>query len=230
MLEEILPNTVKVVESYGDLSGPPYFPEEEVLVSGAVDKRRAEFTTVRRCARGALAQLGVAPAPILPGQRGAPGWPEGIVGSMTHCLGYRAAAVAPGEDWLSIGIDAEVHDKLPAGVLDAIALADERLELRRLAAVDPSVHWDRLLFSAKESVYKAWFPLTRRWLDFSEARLTFDHAGTFTARLLVVGPVVGGRRITAFSGEWLVRDDFIVTAIVAPHVGARVPRQLAQAG
>ena len=30
---------------------------------------------------------------------------------------------------------------------------------------------DRLLFSAKESVYKACYPLTRRWLDFSGCRV-----------------------------------------------------------
>lgn len=85
----------------------------------------------------------------------------------------------------------------------------------RLAALQPEVCWDRLVFSAKESVYKAWFPLTRRWLDFEEALLTLDPMNaTFTAQLLVPGPVVDGRELTEFSGKWLVGSGFVVTAVV----------------
>ena len=56
----------------------------------------------------------------------------------------------------------------------------------RSGAADLQVHWDRVLFSAKESIYKAWFPLTGRWLGFEEASLSIDPAaGTFAARLHV---------------------------------------------
>jgi 4'-phosphopantetheinyl transferase EntD len=71
-----------------------------------------------------------------------------------------------------------------------------------------SVH-GRLLFSAKESVYKAWFPLARKFLDFSEAELAFAD-GTFSARILVPGPVTG------FEGRWLIKDGFVLTSIVVP--------------
>ncbi|WP_306332212.1 4'-phosphopantetheinyl transferase [Streptomyces sp. KL109B] len=67
--------------------------QEEALIARAVPKRRNEFTTVRACAHDALAGLGLAPVPLLPDERGAPGWPPGVVGSMTHCPGYGAAAV-----------------------------------------------------------------------------------------------------------------------------------------
>src|ERR1022692_2231466 len=74
----------------------------------------------------ALARLGLPPVPIVPGLRGAPQWPSGIVGSMTHCAGYRASAVARMQDMLILGLDAEPDHRLPDGVLDAIATADER--------------------------------------------------------------------------------------------------------
>jgi 4'-phosphopantetheinyl transferase EntD len=81
----------------------------------------------------------------------------------------------------------------------------------------PAVHWDRLLFSAKESVYKAWFPLAKRWLGFEDAVVTLDpSAETFAARLLVSGPLLGGRRLTGFSGRWLIRDGLVLTAIALP--------------
>lgn len=214
MLEEILPPAVVAEEAFADPPGVPLYPEEAAAVANAVAKRRDEFATARYCARAALRRLGVAPVPILPGERGAPGWPAGIVGSMTHCLGYRAAALARRRDVVTIGIDAEPHDALPDGVLDAVSLTEERALLARLALDAPRVHWDRLLFSAKESVYKAWYPLTGRWLDFSEADVVIDPAAAgFTARLLVPGPVVAGREIREFSGRYLVRGGLVVTAI-----------------
>jgi 4'-phosphopantetheinyl transferase EntD len=207
---------VAAVEAFDDPPDAVLFPEEEAVVAAAVDKRRREFTTARVCARAALASLGLPATPILPGQRGAPGWPEGVVGSMTHCAGYRAAALAHDRDALTIGIDAEVHEALPVGVLDLVSLPAERARLRQLSADEPGVCWDRLLFSVKESVYKAWFPLTRTWLDFEEAEVTLDPSGGFTAALLVPAPVPG------FSGRWLVRDGLLLTAIAAPAVARSV--------
>jgi 4'-phosphopantetheinyl transferase EntD len=171
-----------------------------------------------------MAQLGVPPAPLLPGERGAPRWPAGLVGSMTHCQGYRAAALARAADLASLGIDAEPHGPLPDGVLPSVALPAERRRLTLLGARRPAVHWDRLLYSAKESVYKAWFPLTGEWLDFEEADIEISLSpgtssyGHFHAALLVPGPVVGGRRLGHFEGRWTVGRGLIGTAVTVPHL------------
>ncbi|MFH9809014.1 4'-phosphopantetheinyl transferase [Streptomyces olivaceus] len=226
MIEELLPTTVVSVAAYGhDETGHlPLCPEEEAIVARAVAKRRREFTAVRSCARRAMEKLGVPAQPVLPGERGAPSWPDGLVGSMTHCDGYCAAALARATDLASLGIDAEPDGPLPEGVLDSVALPAEAERLRRLAEERPGVHWDRLLFSAKESVYKAWFPLTRRWLDFLEADIEISvspgggpGSGTLRAALLVPGPTVGGRRLTHFDGRWTARGGLVTTAITVPH-------------
>jgi 4'-phosphopantetheinyl transferase EntD len=217
VIERLLPDWVRAVDTTGDASEDSLWPAERALLTRAVPKRRIEFATVRACARAALAQLGVPPAEILPGQRGAPGWPPGIVGSMTHCEGYRGAAVARQDQAASIGIDAEPHGPLPDGVLDAIARPEEHRQLAELAASHPAVHWDRLLFSMKESVYKAWFPLTGSWLDFDEASIGMDpRAGTFTAVLQVPGPVVDGRELTGFTGRFSTSGTLVLTAIAVP--------------
>lgn len=226
MIEELLPGSVVVVEAHADdaaavAEGVELYPEEEVVVARAVPKRRHEFTVVRACARRAMEKLGVEPRPIVPGERGAPGWPEGLTGSMTHCKGYAAAALVRAADLASLGVDAEPHDALPEGVLTAIALPVEESRLRRLTADHPSVHWDRLLFSAKESVYKAWFPLTGRWLDFSEADIEVSvdpggGSGGLRAELLVPGPMVGGRRVGVLDGRWTVRRGLVATAVSVP--------------
>ena len=127
MIEEILPAEVVAVEALADPPGVTLFPEEEAVIAKAVDKRRREFSTVRHCARLALATLGLPRSPLLSGERGAPQWPVGVVGSMTHCAGYRAAAVARARDVVTIGIDAEPHAVLPEGVLEVVALPEERV-------------------------------------------------------------------------------------------------------
>lgn len=220
MIAELLPREVSAVEMFGDPDGTPdLFPEEAAVVARAVPKRRQEFATVRACARTALERIGGPRVPLLPGKRGAPGWPPGFIGSMTHCTGYRAAVVAAaGRGLASLGVDAEPHEALrDPGVVEMVTLPGEREHLAKLAASHPRVRWERLLFSAKESVYKAWFPLTGRWLGFEEARIAFDpDAGAFTAELLVPGPVVDGVPIRRFAGRWLVRDGLLVTAIAVP--------------
>jgi 4'-phosphopantetheinyl transferase EntD len=224
VIEELLPQTVVTVEAYGNEDADtPLYPEEAALVTRAVAKRRREFAVVRSCARRAMEKLGVPPQPVLPGERGAPRWPAGLAGSMTHCDGYCAAALVRATDLASLGIDAEVHGPLPEGVLPAVSLPAEAERLRRLAAHRPGVHWDRLLFSAKESVYKAWFPLTGEWLDFTEADIEISAdpgdrpRGTFRATLLVPGPRVGGRRLGYFDGHWIADRGLVATTVAVPH-------------
>ncbi|GIF15017.1 4'-phosphopantetheinyl transferase family protein [Actinoplanes teichomyceticus] len=215
MLAGLLPPAVVAVEAFDDIDGEPPFPGEEGLVARAVEVRRREFVTARRCARQALAGLGHPPAPILAGPRREPLWPAGVVGSITHCRGFRAAAVARRADLAALGIDAEPHGPLPEGVAEQVTLPGEREHLARLAATHPAVHWDRLLFSAKESVYKAWFPLTGRWLGFEEARLTFDPAAAaFHARILIDGRRAdGGAPLTELTGRFLVERGLALTAL-----------------
>jgi 4'-phosphopantetheinyl transferase EntD len=216
MIERILPPPVAAAEAFGDDPAATLFPEERAVIARAAESRRREFTTARVCARTALARLGQPPVPVLPGPRGAPQWPEGVTGSITHCAGYRAAAVALNSDVVSLGVDAEPNEPLPdGGMLDVIALAGERARLAELAAGMPGTCWDRLLFSAKESVYKTWFPLARRWLGFESADVVIDPCeGTFTARLLVPGLLVDGTPLSLLNGQWLADQGLLVTAIV----------------
>jgi 4'-phosphopantetheinyl transferase EntD len=191
-------------------------PEEEPLIARSVAKRRNEFITVRHCARLALGELGFPPAPILKGDKGEPCWPDGVVGSLTHCAGYRGAVVGRGAVVRSVGVDAEPHDVLPDGVLDAVSLQEERSKMDALPA---GVHWDRILFCAKEATYKAWFPLTKRWLGFEDAHITFDvdgsgSGGTFESVILIDGASLSGPPLTSLAGRWSVERELVLTAIV----------------
>lgn len=218
LLSDVLPGTpaLAAAELYTDPPDLAPLPEEEPLIAKSVAKRRNEFITVRYCARQALSELGVAPAPILKGEKGEPCWPDGVVGSLTHCEGFRGAAVGRHEAVRSVGIDAEPHDVLPNGVLDAISLPAERVELQ---AMPTGLHWDRILFCAKEATYKAWFPVTRRWLGFEDAHITFHvddggMSGGFESRILIDPVARSGPPLEMLSGRWSVRDGLALTAIV----------------
>ena len=222
MIEKILPGAVACAEAFDDPPDAVLFPQEEAVLRRAVDKRRREFRTVRHCARQALHKLGLPPAAVLTGEHREPLWPAGVVGSMTHCSGYRAAALACSHHILTIGIDAEPHQALPPDVLGVIALAEEKIRISELTAAHGALHWDRILFCAKETVYKAWFPLMQCWLGFHDASLTIapnplnPTEGDFSARLLISGPLVADQPLTEFIGRWLVRDRLVITAIAIP--------------
>lgn len=219
MIETILPADVASAELLGYPEDLKAHPAEEHLIAKSVEKRRRDFIGARHCARQALAQLGEPAVAIGKGERGAPVWPRGIVGSLTHCDGFRGAALAHKMRYRSIGIDAEPHETLPEGVLDSVSLPAEREWLR---TTDSALHLDRLLFCAKEATYKAWFPLTTRWLGFEDAHITFTveeaaagtGAGTFRSQLLVPGQTGdGGLPLTSFDGRWRITDGLILTAI-----------------
>jgi 4'-phosphopantetheinyl transferase EntD len=217
MIEQLLPAGVVAVEAFEDVPGEPVFPGEEDLVANAVEVRRREFVTARRCAREALAKLGHPPAPIRPGLSREPKWPTGVVGSITHTTGFRAAAVAPRSILASIGIDTEQNRQVPEGIEQVITVPGEPEMLAALARVCPVTHWDRLLFSAKESVYKAWYPLTGRWLGFEDVRLTIDPVGTFRARLFIDSARTdGGPPLAELRGRFLVAHGLIATAVAVP--------------
>lgn len=221
----MLPSSVVAAESAGEASGAGagLFPAEKEAVRTAGPGRQADFTAGRLCARAALARLGVTAAPILRGPAGEPQWPAGVTGSITHCAGYRACAVALTTDVTAIGIDAEPGDPLPAGLLEAVATPSERARIAVLSAAS-AVPWDRLLFSAKEAACKLWYPLTGQWPALHDVAASLAVGGTFTARMRGAGPEAcpwpEARRI---KGRWVARGGLIVTAITWTSAASASP-------
>jgi 4'-phosphopantetheinyl transferase EntD len=140
---------------------------------------------------------------------------------MTHCKAYRAAVVARASAVCSVGVDAEPNEPLPPDVMDVVAREDERAWVSCLQTTRPEVNWDRLLFSAKESVFKTWYPVNRRWLDFNQIAITMEPAGgTFSVRLVDSSATPAASALTSFAGRWLARDGLLLTAIAVPRTVA----------
>jgi 4'-phosphopantetheinyl transferase EntD len=179
-LRDLLPISVAVSERVSAVAADTLLDEERVFSAKSIPRRRAEFATGRHCARTALAELGVSRAaqtPIKVGSHRQPIWPPGIVGSITHCEGHFAAAVAPSSAIRALGIDVEQHAPIPAAVTAATSWPDELEALSQEAlSSSSSAHWPAVLFSARESVFKAWYPIVGQWLGHHDVRLSIDLA------------------------------------------------------
>ncbi len=219
VLAQLVPPGVVVSEEFGTdeevlaSSALGLFPAEQAALQRRTPKRRQHSAAVRLCAHRALAELGAPCGPLLSGPTGEPVWPPGVVGSMTHCAGYRAAAVAWKREWRAIGIDAEPHRSLPPGLLESVTVASEFAQHRRLVrSVCPEPCWDRVVFCAKEAAFKLLFPDIRRVLEFHQLRIDLDER----RREITAGFVDEERGTSgpAGKGMWVVENETIVVALV----------------
>ncbi|RAZ92379.1 4-phosphopantetheinyl transferase [Mesorhizobium hawassense] len=138
----------------------------EVAASGrAVAKVRRRSGTARIIARTLLSELGFPPMPILKTRLGVPIWPDGVVGSLAHHDTVAAAAIAQRKNIEALGIDIEPDEPLPDGLIELIATPKEQ------SMYDLPLLRRRDLFVLKEAVYKAYFPMHHRMLEFQDVEI-----------------------------------------------------------
>ena len=214
-LAGILPPYVSVASRQSSAGLLPLEPSDRAALGSVSPRYEERFAGGRDCARRALAGLGVREAPVGRGRAGKPLWPEGTVGSITHTRSYIAAAVARVEMVRAIGIDAEAHRQLDDSVVRRVCVASELDWVDRLAPRNGTV-WPLVLFSAKESIYKAWYPLAGTWIGFADAEVTVDVARmSLVARLR---PRLARQMgLETVCGRFAVDATHVFTTIVVPR-------------
>jgi 4'-phosphopantetheinyl transferase EntD len=219
LIERILPSSVAVAEAFSRDSAETPRPSRHALSLSSVGWQ-AEWGDAFPCADAALQRLTVPAITPFGGMRAAPRLPEGMIGSIASCAGYRAIAVALTRDVVALGIDVQRNQPLPdEGLLDLVSYEEERQRLADLAASGPDICWDRLLFSAKLAVYKLWFPSAAWQLNLELADIMIDaHGKTFIASLVLPGPIVNERPITEMCGQWIAQDGFLATGVTIHQV------------
>jgi len=229
MIENIAPTALSVFSILGD-SMCDCFPEELAFVRNAIEKRKKEFSRGRYCAHQAFRQLGELPIAIRVHATRRPIWPKGYQGSITHCRNYTAAAIGRASEFLAIGIDAEENLPLPQGIWEMISTPRDREGLSRLPSFPsqqpsrPVIAWERLVFSAKESVYKTWSCLTDQWLDFKDCTIEINPAtDTFTAEISKTVQVSNVAQVSKTAG--ILNTAGILKSLEQPEsTGASSPR------
>lgn len=209
-LSTLLPADITIVQTPTPVSLETLLPEERAVIAAAVPKRALEFAAGRWCAREALRRQGIAAAPLLPDGNRAPLWPPDIVGSITHTDGFCAAAVGRRDSFAGIGIDAELEGRVDRKLWSDLFTRAEIAELERWP--EPRrASLATVMFSAKESFYKAQYSFTRGWLDFTAAAVEVD-ADEWHLRLLDPRDSLARLRQPA-SGKFLIVDRRVLTAI-----------------
>jgi len=195
--EEVDPHTVQ-----GGL-----LKSEEALVEGAAQTRIEQFSAGRVCSRIALGRLGVAATtPLLRGEDRAPIWPPGFIGSISHTDTWCAAAVARTDDIRSLGIDLESSTPLKEALLKRVCTPKERDWLHELPA--PGVT-GKILFSAKEAVYKCQYPLSNQFLGFHAVEIEL---GEDSFQAVFQQEAGGFKPGDVISGRYLVEEGLVATA------------------
>jgi 4'-phosphopantetheinyl transferase EntD len=169
--------------------------EETASIASSVIAARRASGAARIVARELLARLGHAGCPVPRGASGEPIWPAGIVGSLAHDDRVAVAAVGMQANVGAIGIDIEPAVALPPDMLTLVATPRE---LSKIA--DPLR--GRLLFAAKEAVYKALYPLDRVFLEFRdiEVDLAGRTARTRTGRAVALQFCISSHVLVLASG------------------------------
>ena len=216
MLESLFPPGVATAHAAGDAPPEPLADIEQRIVKDAIEKRQRDFALGRTCARRALQRLG-APAVAIPAAANrAPVWPDDVVGSITHCDQFAAAAVGWRSEFAGLGLDAEpAAPPLEAGLVRLICTPAEAAALPGHPRLD-GLDWLRLVFSAKEAVYKAVAPMSGVFLNFHDVEVDFDtERGVFRARL-VRAPDPRLPDLGRLQGRFEIRDGLVLTGAALP--------------
>jgi len=154
------------------LSSYPILEEEKAcLQSVKVEPRRTEFLLGRACAHQALAAFHLSHLPILRNENRAPIWPASIVGSISHTENRAVAAVGQRAFVKGIGLDIEnLQRPVNIGIQRHVCVSQEKEWLSQFPP-DQLEFFVKIIFSAKESIFKCLHPLTGIYLDFRDARI-----------------------------------------------------------
>jgi len=203
-----------VVFSNGEIAdlSAHLWPEERAAMVRSVSKRVFEFSSGRFHARQALLQAGAKPQAIPVDLDRTPVWPPGIVGSISHSNRHCIALAAKAADFSTVAVDLEVATPLDDSLIGYVCDTEELPKppsARALVA--------KYAFCAKECFYKAYYPLVRRFLEFSDVRVSIDmDRGVFHSRLDNVNcPALLGTRDVA--GRIGLADGHVISLIALPR-------------
>jgi 4'-phosphopantetheinyl transferase EntD len=173
MIEKLFSNQVIALNATQGMWDGALYPEEQECIRNAVLKRRREFTAGRLCAREVLFRLGVGNFPLLVGPGRAPLWPENIVGSISHCRNLCVVAATKDKGIKGLGVDVEVAEPLEISVTELVCTEKEK---QWIASTPPRNGSDlaKIIFSAKESLYKCVFSFTGIPLDFMDVQIVLN--------------------------------------------------------
>jgi len=212
MIKNLFPKPVVSVVASDAMWDAALHPAESKQMAKAASKRRREFAAGRACARAALERLGITDAVLLSNPDRTPAWPALVVGSISHCDSYCAAAVALRTDVVSLGLDVESRGRVDCELLPRICNERERSAIEALAS-QAEEDWAAIFFSAKEAAYKCYFPITGRFLGFHDVEVRVEPGRRCFEAILLREDAPSVHGVRKFHGRFSADDDRVYTAV-----------------
>lgn len=184
--------------------------EEYEIISGSVLKRKREFCTGRYFSHEALKELGKDNITLFKSQEGMPIWPDGIEGSISHCLHKGVVVVIRSDYKIFCGIDIECNKALPKEVERLIISKYELQQCMDLKTKKPNIFWETLIFSIKETMYKYWCNKLNYKLKPEECEIKLiANKDLFYAKCKLPND-----NIEYIIGEFIIIDNHIITLVI----------------
>ncbi len=186
-----------------------------VSLQTAVTKRKAEYLASRWLAQQTLTQLGMPDFVLRNAPDRSPVWPAAVQGSLSHTRSQVLLAVT--REAMCVGVDIERHmaEETACETADMLMQPAERALLKRLPL--PFAQAATLLFSLKESVYKALWPQLHQPMDFLQAELTAIDIAQGSATLhLCQDFALGFNRATALHARIWLDETHVMTLLTHP--------------
>ncbi|MBF0287185.1 MAG: 4'-phosphopantetheinyl transferase superfamily protein [SAR324 cluster bacterium] len=200
-----------------DLSSHVLLPEEEAYIQSIkVNQRRVEFLLGRACAHQALIAFQLSNSPILKDKNSAPIWPETVIGSIAHAKNKAVACAGKQTMVQGIGIDIEdLERSINLSIQRHVCVSEEKEWLAQLPSSELSKYL-KIIFSAKESIFKCFFPLSNVYLHFHDAQITFTKdSSCFEFKLFkTCGPEF--REGFQHQGTYQIVEDMVMTSVWVP--------------
>jgi len=209
----LFPTGVVAADVRGKVTSECLLEAERKQVVRAAEKRIQDFSAGRHCARAAMSVLGYPKTPLLRDSFGAPLWPTGLTGSISHTDDYCVAVVGQTRHFRGLGVDAERIGRMPPSVWPLAFRSEEIAFLSTLDATTQA-RVATEMFTAKEAWYKCQYAITHRRLAFRDVQTNLTD-GAF--HLVLCNQVGSGLAIVrARSGRFVQDEDLVVSGVAIP--------------
>lgn len=216
LLVKLFPElAVAAYELRGSANPVMLLPEEAAACETFRAKRLEEFTAGRLCARGALGEFGFSGYAVSRDPGGTPRWPQGIVGSITHTIGFCGAIAGSRERFAGLGIDAEIVSRVTPDVWSQALTHDDIAPICGLTSAERE-RAAAIIFSAKEAFYKCQSCVTGAWLDYTDVSVEISPEAPGIGTFLVRSATTTGRRVIGdfvARGRYRIADALVFTGV-----------------
>jgi len=204
---------------YGlDLSQTTYLHIDQQLehplkIAQARVERKNEYLCGRVLAQAVLNHHFGLDQPITSMHEPLPIWPTHVLGSISHSQNKLIVALSSHAVYLGIDIEHWVTSEFAQESAHLI-LTPSEFDLWKSKAVDffDFAHYVSLIFSVKESLYKAVYPTAKQYIDFLEASVTNIDFENQTLTLTFL-PEIQQRYqlLEQYQGGWTIEQNHIMT-------------------